>query len=94
MPNETYTPGYDPLALAYMKRRNVESAAAFFTPLLKPGLALLDCGCGPGTRKTGGCPGKRGRSYSNRHCFHQNIWLSETRRRLNVAARQKMDRLR
>lgn len=49
MPTETYTPGFTPHVLAYMQRRRAETHAAFFTPLLKPGFALLDCGCGPGS---------------------------------------------
>jgi len=32
-----------------MLQRTAAKHAAFFTPLLKPGMRLLDCGCGPGT---------------------------------------------
>jgi SAM-dependent methyltransferase len=46
---ELYTPGHGATAVALMARRRAASHAAFFTPELRPGLALLDCGCGPGT---------------------------------------------
>jgi len=31
-----------------LARRTAASDAAFFTPALRPGMRLLDCGCGPG----------------------------------------------
>ena len=32
-----------------LARRTVEKCATFFAPHLRPGMRLLDCGCGPGT---------------------------------------------
>jgi len=49
---ETYTPGYSEPTLRLMLRRTAAKHAAFFTPLLKPKMRLLDCGCGPGTITT------------------------------------------
>lgn len=50
---ETYTVGYTDLAVRYMQRRYAARDAAFLLPYLKPGMALLDCGCGPGTITVG-----------------------------------------
>ncbi len=50
---ETYTPGYSEVAIRYMRRRHAVRDAAFLVPRLKPGMALLDCGCGPGTITVG-----------------------------------------
>jgi len=49
---ETYTPGYSEPTLRLMLKRTAAKHAAFFTPLLKPKMHLLDCGCGPGTITT------------------------------------------
>lgn len=50
---ETYTPGYSEIAIRYMKRRHAARDAAFFLPRLKPGMTVLDCGCGPATITVG-----------------------------------------
>lgn len=50
---ETYTPGYSDVAVRYMSRRHAARDAAFLLPRLKPGMALLDCACGPGTITVG-----------------------------------------
>jgi ubiquinone/menaquinone biosynthesis C-methylase UbiE len=48
-PGETYTHGYTPVFTEYLKRRTAATNAAFFLPYLRPGMRVLDCGCGPGT---------------------------------------------
>lgn len=45
----TYTIGYGSEPHAMMTRRSAGNAAAFLLPHLRPGMRLLDCGCGPGT---------------------------------------------
>jgi len=50
---ETYTVGYTDLAVRYMQRRHAARDAAFVLPYLTSGMALLDCGCGPGTVTVG-----------------------------------------
>jgi len=46
---ETYTPGYTEPTLRLMLKRTAAKNAAFFTPFLRRGMRVLDCGCGPGT---------------------------------------------
>src|SRR5215813_1671812 len=46
---EPYTPGYSEPTLRLMLKRTAAKHAAFFTPFLRNGMRLLDCGCGPGT---------------------------------------------
>jgi len=50
---ETYTVGYSDVAVRYMQRRYAARDAGFVLPLLKSGMRLLDCGCGPGTITVG-----------------------------------------
>ena len=50
---EQYTMGYGPAATTIMAQRTAQNHAAFLLPHLKPGMNLLDCGCGPGTISAG-----------------------------------------
>jgi ubiquinone/menaquinone biosynthesis C-methylase UbiE len=46
--SEKYTSGYDPNIMKAQMSKTPEAKAAFLLPYLKPGLAVLDCGSGPG----------------------------------------------
>jgi len=46
---EEYSPGYRTEVVASFAARTMGIQAAFFTPYLRPGMSLLDCGCGPGS---------------------------------------------
>ncbi len=45
----SYTPGHSQNATDFMSKRSVQSHGQFFLSYLTPGLAILDCGCGPGS---------------------------------------------
>jgi len=47
--DEQYTLGYGPASTAMMVNRTAKGHAAFLLPHLKPGMKVLDCGCGPGS---------------------------------------------
>lgn len=49
MPAELYTPGTTANAVSFMARRRAATHAAFFLAELRPGMRVLDVGCGPGT---------------------------------------------
>lgn len=48
-----YTCGYSSASMQIMASRTAEVHASFLLPYLRPGMRLLDCGCGPGTITVG-----------------------------------------
>jgi 2-polyprenyl-3-methyl-5-hydroxy-6-metoxy-1,4-benzoquinol methylase len=50
---EIYTHGHAAATVRQHARRSVEEAAAFLLPALRPGMQLLDVGCGPGSITAG-----------------------------------------
>src|SRR3954447_24913964 len=53
VPEPTYTHGHHESVLRSHRWRTVENSAAYLVPHLRPGLELLDVGCGPGTITAG-----------------------------------------
>jgi SAM-dependent methyltransferase len=51
--DEQYTPGHSANATAFMAARSFGSHGEFIRPYLKPGMKVLDCGCGPGAISIG-----------------------------------------
>jgi ubiquinone/menaquinone biosynthesis C-methylase UbiE len=47
--HETYTHGHAPATVRHHSKRTAEEAAAFLLPELRPGMRLIDVGCGPGS---------------------------------------------
>lgn len=52
-PADRYTHGHHASVVSRHARRTAERDAAFLLPSLRPGMRLLDVGCGPGTITTG-----------------------------------------
>jgi ubiquinone/menaquinone biosynthesis C-methylase UbiE len=50
---DIYTFGYSPAAIQMLAGRTAEEQARFFLPHVRPGMSLLDCGCGPGSITVG-----------------------------------------
>jgi SAM-dependent methyltransferase len=50
---ERYTPGHSANATAFMAARSFGSHGEFIRPYIKPGMKVLDCGCGPGAISVG-----------------------------------------
>src|SRR5215213_7951115 len=50
---ETYVHGYGSAAHRMMERRVAPTSAGFLFPYLRPGMRVLDCGCGPGSVTVG-----------------------------------------
>jgi 2-polyprenyl-3-methyl-5-hydroxy-6-metoxy-1,4-benzoquinol methylase len=50
---EQYTPGHSANATAFMAARSFSSHGEFIRPYIKPGITVLDCGCGPGAISVG-----------------------------------------
>ena len=48
-PDDTYTHGHDESVLRSHVWRTVENSAAYAAPYFRPGVDVLDVGCGPGT---------------------------------------------
>ncbi len=49
MPDDVYTHGHHESVLRSHRWRTAENSAAYLLPKLRPGMAVLDVGCGPGT---------------------------------------------
>src|ERR1700733_627303 len=51
-----YAFGYQPGVQNYLRLHTVQRCASFLIPHLRPGMSLLDAGCGPGTITVGLAP--------------------------------------
>jgi ubiquinone/menaquinone biosynthesis C-methylase UbiE len=46
--SEAYALGYGTGVVKSLQERTIVTCAGFFLPYLRPGMSVLDCGCGPG----------------------------------------------
>ncbi len=49
MPDDVYTHGHHESVLRSQRWRTAENSAGYLLPKLRPGMVVLDIGCGPGT---------------------------------------------
>ena len=49
MPDDVYTHGHHDSVLRSHRWRTAENSAVYLLPFLRPGMSLLDVGCGPGS---------------------------------------------
>ena len=65
--NEIYQHGHHTSVVSSHAKRTAETDAAFFSPHLKPGMRLLDVGCGPGSITVAGVACAAGPDVWNGH---------------------------
>ena len=51
--SEKYVHGYEEWTKEWMSKRTARRELAFLLPYLRPGMAVIDCGCGPGSITVG-----------------------------------------
>src|SRR5512138_3860979 len=81
--HEKYTHGHAPATLRQHAQRTADEAAAFLLPHLRPGMRLLDVGCGPGSITRG---------FAERLAKRQVVGIDLSRAALDGARRDAADR--
>jgi SAM-dependent methyltransferase len=85
---EQYTPGHSVNATAFMAARSFSSHGEFIKPYIKPGMKLLDCGCGPGAISQGLAEAVGPNGYVTGIDFGESqIKIAETRSTSNLVFR-------
>jgi ubiquinone/menaquinone biosynthesis C-methylase UbiE len=51
--SEKYVHGYEEWTKEWMNKRTAQRELAFLVPYLRPGMSVIDCGCGPGSITVG-----------------------------------------